>query len=112
MLSGRKHGARDIARRSALGLAGVLFAGVGVGFLTAAAFQGLSIWNGPIVAALVLGGVYLGLGLIFLALSKRDEPPAREIEIRGSPMLRVVDAFFEGVEAGASARRAPLRGRG
>lgn len=112
MLSAIKDGAADVARRSALGLAGVLLAGVGLGFMTAAAWQGLALWNGPIAASLIVGAFYLGIGMILLALARRPEPvPPPAAQTGDGQMLRVVDAFFEGVEAGVRSRRgAPDRG--
>jgi hypothetical protein len=108
MLRSLRASLADLARRSALGLAGAVFLLVGLGFGIAAAFQGLALWQGPLAAALILGAIFLGLGLILLAFARGDAaaPQAGPDPAQSDPMARVVDAFFEGVEAGARTRAA------
>jgi hypothetical protein len=113
MLRSLRASVADLARRSALGLAGALFLVLGLGFGVAAAWQGLAMWQGPLAAALILGAIFLGVGLILLAFARGEPaaPKAAPAAGQPDPMARVVDAFFEGVEAGARTRaaRAPRK---
>jgi len=111
-------------RRAALGAAGGVLAVVGVVFLTAAGWRALATASGPAAASLVVGAVYLVLGMILFFMASRNDRAARlrEAEARAAeaealrrrtqpaPMDRVMAAFFEGLAAGSSARRrAPPR---
>jgi hypothetical protein len=90
--------------RGVLALVGGLFLTVGLVFATIAAWQGLVLWNGPIAAALVLSGVYAGLGLILIAVAQSGvRAPAPPPEPQ--PLARIVEAFVSGFVSGVSARR-------
>lgn len=104
MIRAIRYGAADIARRSALGLAGALLLAVGLGFVTAAVWRSLALSYGSIGASLILGAIYLGLGLVCLAFARWSEPPPPPVR-RDRTASRMVEAFFEGVEAGVRTRR-------
>ena len=84
-----------------------LFAGIGAGFLTLAGWLVLDAWRGPVFASTVLGGVYLGLGLVLWAAAvsrkqrRRKPPPAPDPY---EPFIHMAEGFAAGIEAGRAAR--------
>lgn len=68
-----------MARRAALAIGGSIFLLIGVVFVMAALWTFLADFRGPVFASLVLASLFLGLGLILLALSRR---PFRARDIR------------------------------
>jgi len=106
------------ARRAAYGTAALAMILVGCGFLTAAAWIALARTTDALTAALVIGAVYVGLGLLILGVTsrRRYRVPARgttaaaaETTPRGDMLPAAVQAFFVGVSAGMSTGRS--RGR-
>lgn len=67
--------ARRAARRTGLLVAGALLVAGGVIALTIALYIQLASTHGGVFAAGVIGAIYLGLGLIILAIASR--PPTR-----------------------------------
>jgi hypothetical protein len=65
----------DAGRRAALGFGAAVLLLIGLAFLTVAAWLALAALRDPLFAALVIGLVYLGLGLILLAMAGRRAPP-------------------------------------
>lgn len=116
MLSGLKNKARQAARRTALGGFGLILALTGLGFLSGAAYMFLLTQTDAITAALVMGGVFMGLGFIFIALASagQDEEDDRSEavakaklpEAEHSPLTPVAVAFLDGVHQGMAVRRA------
>ena len=123
---------KDKAERTAIGLVGGLLMLVGLCFLTAAAWMAISLAADPLMAALIIGGAYFGLGLIFVGVAKYKRrqyatPAQAAYQAPGqasgaasdaaagqaptgaiAPML--VTAFMEGFGAGMATRRRPDRG--
>ena len=106
MFSGLQYKLRLTARRAALGAVGVSLITVGLAFLTVAAFSGLMLVTTLPIAALVLGGAYLGIGLIVMGISggssHASPPTARTQE---APTDLVTSAFMQGMQTGASVRQ-------
>lgn len=91
-------------RRAGFGLGGALLMAIGAGFLTVAAWIALAEVRDAQFAALVIGGVYFGLGLIVLALGSRRPhvpPAAAPLSMSG-----LSAAFAQGFGAGVATRSA------
>lgn len=121
MFDNIKSKAASTARRTAFGLAAGMAMLVGLFFLTLAAWIVLVNVADSLTAAIVLGAVYMGIGLILLAfaLTRRNEPPVYHEALRSTsqrasdPAFKgVAAAFFEGLGAGLTARDQFLRSRG
>ena len=113
MLDNLKSAAANTAKRTAFGFAAGLCLLVGLVFMTIAAWIALVSIADALTAALVLGAVFIGLGLIFLAfaLTRRSESPvyheafkARAEEPSKVGANSIIGAFFEGLGAGLTAR--------
>lgn len=115
LVSTLKRRSERAVRRAVLSVVGAVLAGVGVGFLTAAAWMMLEDAYSAIAAALILAGIYAGLGLIILGLnasshddddaSPHDEQlrdPAQHPEPGTIPPL--AEAFIIGLNAALAAR--------
>ncbi|MCR8723858.1 phage holin family protein [Frigidibacter sp. ROC022] len=107
MFGALRASAADIARRSALGVAAAILLIVALGFITSAGWYALKQWDGPVTAGLIVGGIYLVLGLVLMLLAREPAPPPPPPQEEVPPMQRVVAAFFDGIEAGSRARRPP-----
>lgn len=99
--------AKAAARSIVLSSVGGLSLAVGLAFLTVAAWIFLTAVATPLTAALVIGGVYTGLGLIMMGLSSarstEPAPVARTHAPSEAPPL--MQAFLHGMQAGANAQR-------
>ena len=111
MLENLKASAATTARRSAFGLLAGLALLVGIGFLTVALWIILVTAADSLTAALVIGSIYIGIALIFIAfvMSNRPERPihrstSRPAMNKTDAMVGVVAAFFEGLGAGLTTR--------
>ncbi|WP_066707612.1 hypothetical protein [Celeribacter ethanolicus] len=98
------------ARRAAWASVGLLLLLVGTGFLTVAAWLVLSALHGAQFAALVIGLLYVGAGLMALALATKRQTPPTPLASPSGPtqqdlFARIALAFGEGVQAGRSMRR-------
>ncbi len=108
------------ARRGALGLAGGLCLAIGIAILTVAAWILMAAATDHFTAALTIGLIYAGLGLILIAVASRSperhHPAGAEVPPPGGrpkgPPPDLVNAFFEGLGAGIAARKGYDRGRG
>lgn len=95
-------------RRTALVSAGTLLCLIGGGFLTAAAWIGLSALLSPLHAATIIGCAYVGVGLCIIGLSRlRHEAPnsgpsTPKAQDTQAPAL--MEAFLHGLKAGAQTR--------
>ena len=103
-------------RRTAFGAAGALCFLLGLGFLTSAVWIGLALAYGGLIASLLLGLIYCGLGLVLVAFAARRPPspsPAPAAAARPVPTVGQADliaAFLGGLDTGrAMARRSRRR---
>ncbi|RFP91054.1 phage holin family protein [Rhodobacteraceae bacterium 63075] len=111
--------ARQAARATAFSVMGVVFGLVGLGFLTVALWIVVANHESALVAYSVIGGLYVVLGFILLALGAqtggspdtghrsghrhdtRDhapEAPAKE------PLVQIAEGFAVGMQAGRAMR--------
>jgi len=96
------------AKKGAAGFAAALLVGVGLGFLTVAAWLVLAQMQGPIFAATILGCAYAGLGISALGLlafngpARRASPPAPQPQ--DLSIAAVMEAFLVGMSAGQRTR--------
>lgn len=107
-----RHEVADTARRASFGVAGALCLGVGAGFLTVAGWIILSLNHGAMIAALVIGLIYMGVGLVLIAVSGRsrrryryDHRPHLPPRPSGAGGSELINAFLGGVNAGKALRR-------
>ncbi|MDP0927846.1 phage holin family protein [Paracoccus onubensis] len=105
---------KRIVGAAMLGMIGGISLIIGLAFLTAAAWIALADRYDTLVAALVLGCVYVALSAVLLAIlamrgSRRpaSRPPAPPPRPASDP-LALVEAFFSGFEA-ARRKRGPRR---
>ncbi|MGY9045985.1 hypothetical protein P775_17415 [Puniceibacterium antarcticum] len=108
---------RDYARRTsravAFSLAGALLLLVGVAFLTIAAWLTLERVGDSLLAAQVIGCVYVAGGLIFFAIASlqkrrvyRRPPPVAGAP---DPLLQMFEGFLMGMDAGRRSSRSRRR---
>lgn len=115
MLSGLMNHLRGSLRRAArtamLSASAALFLFIGLLFLTFAAWLYLITVTSTLIAALILGAAYLGVGFLLLAIagSGNQSPPAQAEEEHHSSehdgLKNLVLAFLSGITAGQKARR-------
>lgn len=105
----------DAARRAAFFTVGGILCAVGAGFLTAAAWFMLATSYDAQTAALVIGCVYFGFGLIMMGLGARKNQhksqrhhasakshlPQEDL----SPLQLIAVAFLQGFEQGSTSRK-------
>ena len=102
-----KHRLSVAIRRTALGGIGVLLALVGIGFLTAAGYIYLSAVTTSLEACLILGGAFVGVGMLFALLARpsvHHEPIPAAHTATADPAT-LVTTFMAGVAQGIAARR-------
>lgn len=110
-----KDRARETSRTVALSAFGFLCLIVGAGFLTTAAWMLLEQWQGRLFAAVVLGGLYAGVGLIVMALAGLKTSDSRKPRKTddAEAILKMVEGFLTGLNAGRQAGgRSEPRSRG
>lgn len=107
MLEAIEHKAKTAARKVALSSLGGLMLSVGLGFLTAAAWMYIALVADAMTAALVIGGTYVGLGLILMGLSSAREVGTHHSTRTSAPSQPppLMQAFLQGMQAGAQAQR-------
>ena len=106
------------ARAQAQHTAGVAAIGLGAGIALCVglAFWTVAIWflvlavAGPVTAALIIGALYTGAGLIGLSIAstraRKNISPPKPVEEPPAPdMDGLIGAFITGLKAGARARR-------
>lgn len=103
--------ARLAAQRAAFNAFGAILLLIGIGFLTVAAWIGLAAAFGTLIAALVIGCVFVGLGLLFMAMAsiRRLLPPAAPAPAAAAApvgMAGLVGALVQGIGAGIVASAA------
>lgn len=108
MLGAIEHRLARAAQRSALAGVGTLLALVGLGFMTVAGWLVLEELRDATFAALVLGLVYLGLGIIAVACAFSRPTPPPPPQVQPNPMAALFPAFMAGFEQGRD-MRAPRR---
>lgn len=110
--------ARLVVRRAVFGAVGGLLLLIGLGFMMAALWTALAWSVGSIMASVILGLIFLGIGLLVLAFSRvppraiprdvsaRIADPARPTP-RAPPITAqgVLSAFLLGLTAGRAVRR-------
>ncbi|MGO4909623.1 phage holin family protein [Pseudorhodobacter sp. W20_MBD10_FR17] len=104
---GLKHKVAGAARKAGLITASAALTCVGAAFLTAAAWIYLSAAHSPSFAALIIGLVYLGAGVVVLAMavSRPPPPPPPQDPLGGlSPMQLILVSFLRGLEQGQNAK--------
>ncbi|MGJ8546551.1 MAG: hypothetical protein ACSHWZ_13985 [Sulfitobacter sp.] len=117
MLGQIKHQASAAARRAGIAFGGLLCVVVGLGFFSSAAWIYLALEFDALIASMILGGAYCGLGLILIGVSSARShaphaaaphsaasappgaPPAPAAT--GAPPL--MQAFLFGLQAGSKA---------
>lgn len=98
---------KRIATSATLGIISGLFFLIGLAFMTVAAWIALAAEYDTLVAALVIGCVYIAISAVFLAMmSSRvnrpvPTPPPRE----SSDTLALIDAFLGGFDAARNRRK-------
>ena len=110
MIFGLKRQARHLAGQSLRGLIGAVLLAVGLGFFTAAGWLVLEAQQGALMATLIIGAAYSGLGLVFLATVAMRGAPASEHrrpepESVAALAPAIAEAFAAGLAAGTAARR-------
>lgn len=113
-----KDRARQAARAAVLSTIGAILCLVGVGFLTSALWIIIEIEYGALMAALLIGGLYLVLGGAILAFgrnSQSDAPPAHPGAAAHDPhtappppkdpIFQMAEGFAVGLQAGRQARK-------
>jgi len=109
MLEGLKTKAASTARRAGLLSGGLLAIAVGAAFLTAAAWIYLARVMDAQMAALVIGGVYAGLGLVMVGIASSDgarnapSTQQRAAAQGAGEQPPLMQAFLQGMQAGVSA---------
>lgn len=105
-----KSAAARAGKRAAWSVGGILFAAVGLGFMTAALWLVLLTVVTPLYACVVLGLIYLGLGCISFAAAAMTGKPhdvdvykTAEAPKTGVNAPPLVEAFLYGLQAGSDA---------
>ncbi|MEP3334137.1 phage holin family protein [Sedimentitalea sp.] len=109
----KKAAARAALRTTMLG-GGAVCVLVGIGLLTMALWMHLTLLFGAILASLIIGAAYLGVGLIAIGISvakpAHHPGPATEPTRDGAPFDTgnappLMQAFLYGMQAGMKARK-------
>ncbi|MDW4499903.1 hypothetical protein R5H30_18055 [Sulfitobacter sp. D35] len=101
------------ARRAGLLTGGLLCIVIGCAFLTVALFIVIAASHGAGLAALVVGVIYVGFGLVFVGLSRRTPHSVRAAAAAtaaapppaGTDAAALVTAFLSGLSAGVAAKK-------
>lgn len=106
---GLEHKVAAAARKAGLITASAVLTFVGAAFLTAAAWIYLSAAYSASFAALIIGLVYMGAGVVMLAIAlsnSRPTPPPKQALLGGlTPMQLMLVSFLQGMEQGKNAKR-------
>lgn len=116
ILSRLRAQARMTARAAALGVIGTVFLLVGLGFLSVALWMIVAAQYGALIAFEVMGGLYVILGLICLALrpsatqaqhgenGTASAKPQTDRTAPEDPLIKLAEGFAAGMQAGRAAR--------
>jgi len=103
-------------RRALLNAIGTVFLAIGTAFLTSAAWILLAEVYSPLFAALILAGIFLGIGLILLGVASRAKHRSAAIAAEAAALhdpaappptgalSPLAEAFIIGLNAAAAAR--------
>ena len=116
MFDAVKQSAARAARKTALSVGALIALCVGIGFLTAAGWIHLSLAHGPLTAALVIGLIYVGIGLVLIAVAGSSAPETVDSPSAGAHAAEpdpetpnslppLAQAFVYGLNAGVKAKR-------
>lgn len=108
MFGSLRYSISRMIRRAGYSLGAVILMSIGAAFLTVAAWIYLAQTHDALFAALVIGLVYFGFGLIFLALGARTRPVPMAHSASAPPpaaasMTGLIAALMQGVGAGVAA---------
>lgn len=104
---------RATARTASLGVLGLVFALVGIGFLTVALWLFVVTVGSALIAAVIIGALYCAVGCLLLAIaasrSRAQERAKRLAAAQAapdarSPFVQMAEGFAIGLQAGRSAR--------
>lgn len=94
-----------VAKRAGLLTGGLLLCSVGAGFLTVAAWLGLSPIIGAQMTAITIAAVYLGFGLIMIGIASSKpmemEQTPQQPKSEASDTSPIIEAFMYGLKAGS-----------
>ncbi len=109
-----RHEARTAVRSAALKSVGMLLMLVGLGFLTAALWLFIVTVATALMAAMVIGALYCGVGLILLSVASfrsrahvaphAAAAPAPGTTAPAVPLVQLAEGFAMGMQAGRAAR--------
>ncbi len=105
MVGALKYRLRVAVRNAGLIGVGALLLLVAIGFFTAAGWMVLAVAYGPILATLLVGCVYAGLGLVFVGVASRDGPGESRRPEPKPKSTSLMEAFLVGLQAGTNARK-------
>lgn len=102
---------RQTAQRVALGGFGTLMALTGVGFLSASALMLLLTLTDAITACAIMGGAFVGVGLLIAYTAKPSNFAAAPLheQAQQDAMPPIAAAFMQGLAQGMSARQSQRR---
>lgn len=108
MFGSLKYAAKQAAKKAGFSVVGGGLFLIGMAFLTSAAWIYLSDIRSSLFAALVIGGVYCGLGLIVIAVGMRERPVPDANPTATEPPVPpstadLVAALVQGLSAGIAA---------
>lgn len=104
MLGSIERKATRVARGVALSLTGAICVAVGLGFLTVGGWIYLTAIEGTLFAAVVIGAIYVGLGLVLIGVTSARRAPSPAAQ--PNPQVpALTEAFLVGLEAGRSAKQ-------
>lgn len=113
-LSDLRFRARLMVRAAAFSVVGMVFCAAGFAFLTAALWVMIATYEGALAAWMVLGFIYILLGICIMLIAQRPvrrhrraAPPPPPAAQGAEPFLRMAEAFAVGMQAGRNARRPP-----
>lgn len=110
MIARLRHTIRDTAQRFALGSVGALMGLAGLGFLSASALMLLLTVTDPITACAIMGGAFLGVGLLMMVAARSSGTHhRRETHASGNQqaadMPPIAAAFMQGMAQGMAQGR-------
>lgn len=110
MLTHLRQNIRDTAQRFALGSVGAIMVLAGLGFLSASGLMLLLTVTDPITACAIMGGAFLGIGLLMMVAARSSKSDhsrhhRREVHPKTEEMPPLAAAFMQGMMQGMAHRR-------